>query len=74
LRVRLAGNNRDMTKHQQFTTPEGGGELIDDEPDAIAVEAGASDHVTAAEETAMHIEETEDGGGRVDRPDDGYVT
>jgi hypothetical protein len=63
-----------MTEHSQFTTPDGGGELIDDEPDAVAVEAGGSEHVTAPEEIAMHIEETEAGGGRVDRPDDGYVT
>ncbi len=61
-----------MTEHQ-FTTPEGGGEPIDEEPDAIAVDAGESAYVTAPEETAMHIEETEDGGGRVDRLDDGYL-
>jgi hypothetical protein len=73
LRGRLGGNHEGMTEHQQFTTPEGGGEPVDDEPDAVAVAAGASEHVTAAEETAMHIEETEEGGGRVDRPDDGYL-
>ncbi|SDG24966.1 hypothetical protein SAMN05216553_106386 [Lentzea fradiae] len=61
-----------MTEHQ-FTTPEGGGEPVDDEPDAVAVEE-AGGHVTAPEETAMHVEETEEGGGRVDRPDDGYLT
>ncbi|MFD9698437.1 hypothetical protein [Lentzea sp. NPDC059081] len=60
-----------MTEHQ-FTTPLGGGEPVDDEPDAVAVEE-AGEHVTAPEETAMHIEETEEGGGRVDRPDDGYL-
>lgn len=63
-----------MTQHEQFTTPEGGGEPIDDEPDAVAVEAGRGDYVSAPEETAMHIEEHEGGGGRVDRPDDGYVS
>ncbi len=62
-----------MTEHEQFTTPGGGGELVDDEPDAIAVAAGEGDYVSAPEETAMHIEETEEGGGRVDRPDDGYL-
>lgn len=61
-----------MTEHQQFTTPEGGGEPVDTEPDAVAV-AEDGEHVTAPEETAMHIEETEEGGGRVDRPDDGYL-
>ncbi|WP_154697113.1 hypothetical protein [Lentzea guizhouensis] len=62
-----------MTEPQQFTTPEGGGEPVDTEPDAVAVAAGEGAYVTAAEETAMHIEETEEGGGRVDRPDDGYL-
>jgi hypothetical protein len=62
-----------MTEHQQFTTPEGGGEPVDDEPDAVAVEAGTG-FVGSPEETAMHIEETEEGGGRVDRPDDGYLS
>ncbi|WP_189158810.1 hypothetical protein [Lentzea pudingi] len=60
-----------MTDHQ-FTTPGGGGELVDDEPDAVALQF-EGEHVTAAEETAMHIEETEEGGGRVDRPGDGYL-
>ncbi|ANZ35808.1 hypothetical protein BBK82_06630 [Lentzea guizhouensis] len=70
---RLAGNHEGMTEPQQFTTPEGGGEPVDTEPDAVAVAAGEGAYVTAAEETAMHIEETEEGGGRVDRPDDGYL-
>ncbi|WP_089958812.1 hypothetical protein [Lentzea xinjiangensis] len=61
-----------MTEHQ-FTTPEGGGEPVDEEPDAVGVDAGAGAYVTASEETAMHIEETEAGGGRIDRPDDGYL-
>jgi hypothetical protein len=73
LRVRLVGNHEGMTEHEQFTTPEGGGELIDDEPDAVAEAAGEGDYVSAPEETAMHIDETEAGGGRVDRPDDGYL-
>ncbi|GHH47250.1 hypothetical protein [Lentzea cavernae] len=60
-----------MSEHQ-FTTPEGGGEPVDEEPDAIAV-VEDGEHVTAAEETAMHIEESEEGGGRVDRPGDGYL-
>jgi hypothetical protein len=60
-----------MTEHQ-FTTPEGGGEPVDEEPDAVAVEE-PGEHVSAAEEIAMHIDETEEGGGRVDRPDDGYL-
>jgi hypothetical protein len=63
-----------MTEHQQFTTPEGGGEPVDDEPDAVAIAEGGGDLVTSPEETAMHIEETEEGGGRVDRPDDGYLS
>ncbi|MCX2950949.1 hypothetical protein SK571_24935 [Lentzea sp. BCCO 10_0798] len=62
-----------MTEHQQFTTPEGGGEPVDEEPDAVATEAGGGEFVTSPEETAMHIEETEEGGGRVDRPGDGYL-
>lgn len=72
MRPRSAGNHEGMTEHQ-FTTPEGGGEPVDDEPDAVALDE-AGEHVTAPEETAMHIEETEEGGGRVDRPDDGYLT
>ncbi|MFD4639682.1 hypothetical protein ACFWN2_20375 [Lentzea sp. NPDC058436] len=60
-----------MSEHQ-FTTPEGGGEPVDQEPDAVALDLDG-EHVTAPEETAMHIEETEEGGGRVDRPDDGYL-
>ena len=62
-----------MTEHEQFTTPEGGGELVDDEPDAVAVEAGR-DHVGAAEETAMHIEDDEEAGGRTGDDSSGYVT
>ena len=39
----------------------------------MAVAAGEGSYVTVPEETAMHVEETEEGGGRVDRPGDGYL-
>lgn len=55
-----------MTEHQ-FTAPG-----TDDEPDSVALDL-ENEHITSPEETAMHIEEAEEGGGRVDRPGDGYL-
>ncbi|NUT94853.1 MAG: hypothetical protein HOY78_22810 [Saccharothrix sp.] len=56
----------------QVTTPGGGGEPVDDEPDEVGQDAGTS-YTGGPEEQALHIDEHEDGGGRVDRPTSGYV-
>ncbi|MFI9818562.1 hypothetical protein [Saccharothrix variisporea] len=56
----------------QVTTPGGGGEPEDDEPDEVAQDAGTS-YTGGPEEQALHIDSHEDGGGRVDRPTSGYL-
>lgn len=56
----------------QVTTPGGGGEPVDDEPDEVAQDAGTA-YSGGPEEQALHIDEHEEGGGRVDRPTSGYV-
>ncbi|MEU7529105.1 hypothetical protein AB0A74_25485 [Saccharothrix sp. NPDC042600] len=56
----------------QVTTPGGGGEPVDDEPDEVALDAGTA-YSGGPEEQALHIEQREAGGGRVDRPTSGYV-
>lgn len=62
-----------MTEHEQFTTPGGGGEPVDNEPDEVAVATGESEYVSAAEELAMHIDDSEEAGGRTG-DDPGYLT